>query len=53
MTDGERLHLRVSDTHSIHVPMNRVHLDDLRIDGDVWTYTLRIGQPEPLAEETP
>lgn len=42
----EMLHIQVSESHTLHVPMNRVRLTDLRIDGDVWTYELRIGQPE-------
>lgn len=42
----EMLRIEVSDTHTLYVPMNRVRLTDLRIEGEVWTYELRIGQPE-------
>lgn len=42
----EMLRIEVSDTHTLHVPMNRVRLTELRIEGDIWHYELRIGQPE-------
>lgn len=46
----DMLHIQVSESHTLHVPANRVRLTDLRIEGDIWSYTLTIGQPE--GEET-
>ena len=42
----DMLRIEVSENRTLHVPMNRVRLTDLRIEGDIWTYELRIGQPE-------
>ena len=44
--NNDMLRIEVSDTHTLHVPANRVRLTDLRIEGEVWTYELKIGQPE-------
>ena len=43
---ADMLRIQVSETHALHVPLNRVRLTDLRIEGDIWEYELRIGQPE-------
>lgn len=47
---ADMFRIEVSESRTLHVPANRVRLTDLRIEGDVWTYELRIGQPE--GEET-
>ena len=38
--------IEVGENRTLYVPMNRVRLADLRIEGEVWNYTLTIGQPE-------
>ena len=40
------LRIEVDETRTLYVPMNRVRLTELRIEGEVWNYTLTIGQPE-------
>ena len=42
----DMLRIEVDETRTLYVPMNRVRLTELRIEGNIWNYTLTIGQPE-------